>query len=51
MYKDGHEVESLLHQLTDEELRAEARQKNTLRELEGLRRRIDELVGGLKETS
>jgi hypothetical protein len=27
MYKHGHEVESLLHQLTDDELRAEARQK------------------------
>ena len=52
-----------LNKLTDDELRAEARRRgfelhsiqfsqaaqNALRELEGLRRRIDELVTGLQE--
>ena len=54
-----------LADVSDDELRAEARRRgfelhsvqfsqaaqNALRELEGLRRRIDELVVGLKESS
>jgi hypothetical protein len=54
-----------LDELTDDELRAEARRRgfelhsvqfsqaaqNALRELEGLRRRIDELLGGFKDSS
>jgi len=54
-----------LEELTDDELRTEARRRgfelhsvqfsqaaqNALRELEGLRRRIDELVTGLQDSS
>ena len=54
-----------VHSVTDDELRAEARRRgyelhsaqfsqaaqNALRELEGLRRRIDELLTGLQEHS
>jgi len=54
-----------LDRVTDDDLRAEARRRgfelhsvqfsqaaqNALRELEGLRRRIDELVTGLQEQS
>jgi hypothetical protein len=64
MREDIREEECLnLTQVTDEELRAEARRRgyelhslqfsqaaqSALRELEGLRRRIDELVKGLQQ--